>query len=148
VARWWGEEIVATAKRHATTFQVNGAEWLELDARARDAGLTIPAYVRTACGLPPWITRGAEMAGRASSGLRPEAALERRSITIVVTEQEREQLRDEAGTLTLAQHVRTRCGFAVRHTSLPGTDEREDEADDAWERLKRLGLEPKDYFEE
>ncbi len=48
----------------------------------------------------------------------------------------------------LAQFVRTRCGFQVRNSSLPGTDEREDEADDAWERLKGLGLEPQDYFKE
>jgi hypothetical protein len=39
-----------------------------------------------------------------------------------------------------------RCGRQTRNTSLPGTDERENEADDAWERLKRLGLEPQDYF--
>ncbi len=38
------------------------------------------------------------------------------------------------------------CGFLVRNTSLPGSDERYREEDDAWERLKRLGLNPQDYF--
>lgn len=50
-------------------------------------------------------------------------------------------------TPQLAQCMRTRCGFKPRNSSLPGTDEREDEAGDAWERLKRLGLDPEDYFD-
>ena len=32
-------------------------------------------------------------------------------------------------------------------SSLPGTDQRYREEDDAWERLKRLGLNPKEYFD-
>jgi hypothetical protein len=79
---------------------------------------------------------------------RPTRALERRSITLALTDPEREQLLGEArqaGT-TLPQHIRTRCGFKIRNTSLPGTDEREDEADDAWQILKGFGLNPQDYF--
>ena len=71
-------------------------------------------------------------------------------MTIRVTEPERERLAGEAsqaGTL-LTQYIRNRCGFQVRTTSLPGTDERENEADDAWERLKRLGFDPRQYFSE
>jgi hypothetical protein len=143
------EEVdVVTPKRSAVTIQVNGAEWLDLDARAREASLTIPAYVRTACGWAAWLTRGTEMAGRTSSARRPTLALERRSITIAVTEEEHEQLAGDArqARTTPAQHIRTRCGLLVRETSLPGTDERGDEEDDAWERLKRLGLTPEEYF--
>lgn len=71
---------MATQKRRAVTIQVNGAEWLDLNARARDASVTVPAYVRSTCGLAAWLTRGAEMAGRASSARRPTLALERRSV--------------------------------------------------------------------
>jgi len=139
---------VATQDRRAVTIQVNGAEWLDVDARAREAGRTIPAYVRTQCGLDAWLTRGSEMAGRTSSARRPILALERRSVTVALTGQEHEQLAGEArqAGARLAQHIRTRCGLTVRDSSLPGTDEREDEEDDAWERLKRLGLNPQEYF--
>jgi len=143
------EEVdVATQKTRAVTIQVNGAEWLDVDARARAVELTIPAYVRTACGLAAWLTRGAEMAGRTSSARRPTLALERRSITIPLTDQEHEQLAGEArqAGIRLGQYIRTRCGLMVRETSLPGTDERGNEEDDAWERLKRLGLNPEEYF--
>jgi hypothetical protein len=90
------EADVATPKRRAVTILVNGAEWLDLDARAREASLTIPAYVRTACGWAAWLTRGTEMAGRTSSARRPNLALERRSITIAVTGEEHEQLAGDA----------------------------------------------------
>ncbi len=147
VARSEEEEYVAT---RALTIQLNGAEWLELLSRAGAASCTIPAYVRTLCGLPAWLRRGEEMAGRTSSARRPTSALERRSVTVVLTDQEYERVAGEASQAgqRLAQFVRTRCGFQVRNSSLPGTDEREDEADDAWERLKGLGLEPQDYFKE
>ena len=89
------------------------------------------------------------MAGRASSARRPTLALERRCITLALTDHEHEHLAGEARQTgaTLAQYIRTRGGLLVRETSLPGTDERGDEEDDAWERLKRLGLNPQDYFE-
>jgi hypothetical protein len=128
---------------------VNGAEWLELDARAAEANLTVPAYVRTLCGFQPWIERGREMAERGRFiGRRPRLALERRSVTIPLTDLERERLLAEAqvGGSRLAQYIRSKCGFQSRNTSLPGTDERGAEEDDAWERLKRLGLKPEEYF--
>jgi hypothetical protein len=50
--------------------------------------------------------------------------------------------------LSLPQYIRTRCGWQVRQTSLPNTAERDSEEDDAWERLRRLGLEPEKYFED
>jgi hypothetical protein len=71
---------------------------------------------------------------------RPTRALERRSITLALADPEREQLIGEArqaGT-TLPQYIRTRCSLKIRNTSLPGTDE----ADDAWQILKGLGLNP------
>jgi hypothetical protein len=34
----------------------------------------------------------------------------------------------------------------LRQTSLPNTEGRYREEDDAWSRLQGLGLEPKDYF--
>ena len=40
----------------------------------------------------------------------------------------------------------TRLGLSVRWTSNPNTEERDREEDDAWERLRRLGLDPKKYF--
>ncbi len=75
-------------------------------------------------------------------------ARERRSVAIRVTESEREQLAGESSNvgMLLTQYIRKRCDLQVRTTSLPGTDERENEADDAWERLQRLELKPRDYF--
>ncbi len=136
-------------KRRAITISVNGAEYLELDARAREASLSIPAYVRIRCGFQAWIARGREMEGRAQSASRQTVtALERVSVTIMVTDPERAEL-DAGATaagLSIPQYVRTRCDFEVRWTSLPRTDEREREEDEAWDRLQRLGVDPQDYF--
>lgn len=130
----------------------NGAEVLRLAARASEAHVSIPAYVRTCCGLPGWISRGAER----SNGLPPtpevRRALERHSITITVTEEEYAALRDQASLpngpgITLAQYVRTRCGFRVRYVSNPNTLDRDAEEDEAWEILDQLGLKADDYFE-
>ena len=73
-------------QRKSLTISVNLAEWLELDAAAKQAGLSVPQYVRT------------------------------------------------------------RLGLSVRQTSNPRTEERDREEDDAWERLQRLGLDPKAFF--
>ena len=115
-----------------------------------DEGTDNPVERRRVAGTPVAGWRGEEMGGRTSSARRPTSALERRSVTVVLTDQKCERVASEASQAgqRLAQFVRTRCGFQVRNSSLPGTDEREDEADDAWERLKRLGLDPKDYFPE
>jgi hypothetical protein len=136
-------------RRKAITISINGAEHLALDARSRAASLTVPAYVRTQCGLDAWISRGREMEGRAQPASRPVAmALDRMAVTIMVTDAELAELdagATAAGT-SIPQYVRTRCGFKVRNTSLPNTDERGDEEDDAWEVLKGLGLNPEEYF--
>jgi hypothetical protein len=138
-------------KRRAITISVNGAEYLELDARSRGAGITIPAYVRTRCGFQPWIARGREMEHRAQpAGRVAVTALMRMSVTIMVTDTERAELDAEATVagLSIPQYVRTRCGLEVRWTSLPGTDDRAREEDDAWQRLQRLGLNPPNYFKD
>ncbi len=138
-------------KRKAITISVNGAEYLELEAGARQAGLTIPAHMRTQCGLEPWSARGRELQGRAQPATRtPVMALDRLSVTITATADEYAQLdaQARAAGLSIPQYIRTRCGFPVRWTSLPNTEEREREEDDAWERLKRLGLDPRAYFPE
>jgi hypothetical protein len=131
------------------TILLNGAEYLELDAKSSEAGLSLPAYVRTCCGLPPWIARGREMASKPRQPVRrPSQALERLSVTVILTGDEYNGMllrSREAGT-TLPQYVRTRCGFQIRNTSLPNTPERMQEEDDAWDRLRRLGLEPQGFF--
>ncbi len=139
------------AETIAMTIQLNGAEYLDLLKQAGDVNLTLPAFALVQCGLQTWRLEAARDRPLPLPRGRPvRLALERRSVTIRLTERDHQQLAQEAlaaGT-TPAQIVRTRCGLQIRYTSLPGTDEREDEADDAWERLKRLGLEPRDYFED
>jgi hypothetical protein len=133
----------------AITIQLNGAEYLDLLKQAGDVNLSLPAFVLVRCGIQTWREDAAHGRRVPHPRGRPvQAALERRSITIRVTDAEREQLAGEAGQTgaLLTQYIRTRCGLQIRTTSLPGTDERENEADDAWERVNRLGLSPADYF--
>ena len=76
-------------------------------------------------------------------------ALDKLAVTIMVTEVNHVAwLHAEAGSvgLSLAQCVRTCCGWLVRRTSLPNTEGRYREEGDAWARLKRQGLEPKNFF--
>ena len=131
------------------SIQFNGAEYLELLACASKAGMSVPAYVLTQCGIETWRQDAArERAAPAPRGFPVRSALERRSVMLRVTEPARAELLSQAfaaGT-TLAQYIRTRCGLHVRNTSLPGTAERDVEEDDAWERLKGLGLDPRVYF--
>ena len=155
-------EDSGVAQRKAITSAINGAEFLELAFGTKEGNLTVPARVRTLCGLEPWSLRGREMQDRSHAlADRRVMALDRISVTIMVTEAEWDKLRDEAregeGTtlygetvhgLSLPQYVRTRCGFKVRWTSRPNTGDRDREVDDAWERLERLGLKPQDYFPE
>ena len=136
-------------KTTAITIQFNGAEYLELDDACAKAGArSLPQYVRFRCGL------AAAMVANARRPAEPRRspvrlALERRSVTISVEEDERVELDGgaTAAATTIPQYIRTRCGFLKRNTSLPGTDERGNEEDDAWERLKKLGLDPRGYFE-
>ncbi len=142
-------KCVRPAGRKSVTIPLNGAEYLELDAKSSEAGLSLPAYVRTCCGLSAWIARGREMESRPRQpARRPSQALERLSVTIILTGDEYDGmlLRSRDTGTTLPQYVRTRCGFEVRNTSLPNTPERVQEEDDAWDRLRRLGLEPQGFF--
>ncbi len=139
------------AKLVAITIQLNGAEYLDLLKQAEDVNVSLPAFVLVRCGIQTWRLEAARGRPAAYPRGRPvRLALERRSVTIRVTEPEHEQLAGEASKagMLLTQYIRKGCGLQVRTTSLPGTDERENEADDAWERLKRLGLKPEDYFED
>jgi hypothetical protein len=142
-------KFVRSAGRKSVTIPLNGAEYLDLDAKSSETGLSLPAYVRACCGLPPWIARGREMASRPRpAARRPSQALERLSVTVILTGDEYNGMllrSREAGT-TIPQYVRTRCGFQIRNTSLPNTPERLQEEDDAWDRLRRLGLEPQGFF--
>jgi len=141
--------FVNASDRKAVSIPLNGAEYLELDAKSSAAGLSLPAYVRTCCGLAAWIARSNEMASKPRQpSRRPSRALDRMAVTLVLSGEEFAELRSrsrEIGT-TLPQYIRTRCGFEARNTSLPNTPEREREEDEAWARLQRLGLEPQAYF--
>ena len=141
-------------KKTAITIALNGAEYLELSAAAMAAGLSVPAYVRTRCGFPAWLARAVEMGSRQPASGRPvRLALERRTVTIHLTPEEHADLdaRDSIPNgpgLPLPQFIRTLLGLEVRFSSMPESDERVREVDDAWDRLMRLGLDPKDYFED
>jgi hypothetical protein len=133
----------------AVSIQLNGAEYMDLLKQASDVNMSLPAFVLVRCGVEMWREDAARSRPAPPPRGRPvRLALERRSVTVRLTDQAREQLLAEAsqaGT-TLQQYMRTRCGLQTRNSSLPGTDERENEADDAWERLKRLGMNPQDYL--
>jgi hypothetical protein len=140
---------VKASDRKAISIPLNGAEYLELETKASAKELSLPAFVRSCCGLPPWIARGREMASRPrQAARRPSQALERLTVTVILTGDEYDGmlLRSRDAGTTVPQYVRTRCGFEVRNTSLPNTPEREQEEDDAWDRLRRLGLEPQGFF--
>ncbi len=77
-------------------------------------------------------------------------AMDRIGVGLTVTSDEYDELHRQtsAAGLSVPQYIRTRCEFPVRWSSLPGTQEREQEEDEAWQRLKRLGLKPQEYFPE
>jgi hypothetical protein len=79
----------APVRRSPITISINGAEYLELAKRSKDVRLTMPAYVRTRCGLPAWSLRGREMAGRTSAIKKNAMALDRLAVTMMVTDAER-----------------------------------------------------------
>jgi hypothetical protein len=80
------------------------------------------------------------MASRSSAIKKNVMALDRRAVTIVVTDAARAELDAGASAVCLSfpQYIRTRCGWQVRQTSLPNTYERDSEEDDAWERFRQL----------
>jgi hypothetical protein len=133
---------VGAIRQSPITISINGAEYLELAKKSEDEGMTLHAYVRWRCGLPSWNSRGREMAGRTSAVKTNIMALDRLAVTIMVTDAERLQLDAGASAVGLffPQYIRTCCGWQVRQTSLPNTPERDSEEDDAWERLRQLGL--------
>ena len=47
---------------------------------------------------------------------------------------------------TVQNYIRTRLGLPERLTARPDAEERERQEDEAWDRLVRLGLDPKKYF--
>ncbi len=133
----------------AVGIQLNGAEYMDLLKQAGDVNLSLPAFVLVRCGVETWREEAARTRPAPPMRSRPvRLALERRSVTVPLTGEAHDQLVAEArqAGLRLAQYMRVRCGLLARETSLPGTDERGDEEDDAWERLKRLGLDPQEYF--
>ena len=46
----------------------------------------------------------------------------------------------------MLQFIRTLLGLPVRFTSMPGSDQRVKEEDQAWDLTKAVGLDPEDYF--
>ena len=131
----------------AITTTFNGAEYLELEAGCdRDGARSLPQYVRFRCGLAAAMV---SKRGNATVRRSPvQFALERRTVTITVDKADRAEL-DAASTaagISLPQYIRTKCGCEVRNTSLPNTEERDHEEEDAWDRLRRLGVDPQAYF--
>ena len=75
-------------------------------------------------------------------------ALDKRQVRFTVNYAEYlelEHLAQEANS-TLQNYIRRRLGLPERLTARPDADERERQEDEAWERLVRLGLDPKKYF--
>lgn len=137
----------AASTRIAVTVAVNGAEELGLAKAASDLGVTIQSFVLTRCGVQAW-RLGAP--ARATHRRPVRMALARRSITVYLSPEDHATLKAhgrQAG-LSLPQYMRTRCGYPVRHVSMPGTEDRDREIDEAWEILRRLGLNADDYFED
>jgi hypothetical protein len=92
------------------TISINGAEYLELATRSATEAFTMPAYVRSRCGLPAWNARSREMTGRTSAIKKNVMALDRLAVTIMVTDVERAEL--DAGASAV--------GLSFPNTSGPG----------------------------
>ncbi len=134
----------------AVTIPVNGAEFMWLErACVKEGARSLPQYLRLRCGFPATlITQAPELGGRLV-----RSALERRTITVRLSPEEHAALNERARLprgpgLSLPQFIRTLLGLEVRHTSMPGSDQRVREEDAAWELLQSLGLNPRDYFED
>jgi hypothetical protein len=132
----------------AITIPLNGAEFLELEAGSAAASArSLPQYMKLRCGLAAIVV--ANRAGAGGPSANPvRQALERRTVTIKITDADFATLdaASIAAGLSIPQYVRTRCGLEVRWASQPKTSSRDHEEDDAWDRLKRLGLDPEQYF--
>jgi hypothetical protein len=146
---WQNRDVSRDA---AITIAVNGAEYMDLCAAASAAGLSLPAYVMTRCGFETWRLDAARDHPAPPPRGRPvRLALERRTVTIHLTAEQyaaldaRDSIPNGPG-LPIPQFIRTLLGFEVRFSSMPESDERVREIDDAWDRLQRLGLKPEEYF--
>ncbi len=75
-------------------------------------------------------------------------ALARRTISIQVREDEFLQLRKEsrAAGMSIANYLRTGRGLPENSAGKPTIEQLERESDEAWNRLKDLGLNPEKYF--
>ena len=139
--------VNTSVPRIPVTIAINGAEELGLAKAASDLGVTLQSLVLTRCGVQTWRLG----APARSTHRRPvRMALDRRSITVYLSPEDHATLKAngrQAG-LSLPQYMRTRCGYPVRHVSMPGTEDRDREIDEAWEILRRLGLNADDYFED
>jgi len=139
------------ARERQISVSVNGAELLRIEReRASTGARSRGQYVRYRCGLPAALLANASLA---PEDLGVRRALERRTISFGVSDQEYASLRDQASLpagpgLTISQYVRTRLGLPVRHASNLGTSDRDREEDEAWDILRGLGLQADDYFEE
>ena len=136
-----------SGQRIPVTFAVNGAEELGLAKDASGLGVTIQSFVLSRCGVQTW-RLGAP--ARASHRRPVRLALERRTITVYLAPEDHTALKDlsrQAG-LSLPQYIRTRCGLPVRWVSMPGTEDRDREEDEAYVILRGLGLNADDYFED
>lgn len=77
-------------------------------------------------------------------------ALDKWRLTITFNHAERLDLeaRARAAGQSVHNYVRQHLGYPPRYPGARGTDQAEREADEAWDILKRLGLDPRDYFPE
>jgi hypothetical protein len=133
----------------AITIPLNGAEEMELAKWSAEKGVSLPVYVLITAGYDRWRLEAARGRPERSPRRRPvRHGLERRSVTVVVNRAVFEDLwwRSAPTGLTLPQFIRTLLGFEVRRYSNPNTFERDHEFEDAWDRLLRLGFDPKIYM--
>jgi len=133
------------------TIAVNGAELLRLESDRVTAGArSLAQYVRYRCGLPAAVLANGHVAAQ---DLGVDRAIERHTVSFQLTGPEYAALNDQASLpngpgLSIPQYVRTRCGLPVRYASMPHTEGRDREEDEAWEILDRLGLNADDYFKD
>ena len=75
-------------------------------------------------------------------------ALDKWRLTITFNHAERLDLeaRARAAGQSVHNYVRQQLGYPPRYTGVQAAEQTEREADEAWEILKRLGLDPNGYF--
>lgn len=129
--------LYRSPQKRVIVIQVNGAEYAELAAEACSRHITVPAVVRARCGLDLW-------AARPRKHCRPVHLPQdwrlRTSVTICLSPAEYDAIQAAARAqgLSAPQYIRRLCGFMVRWTSAPGSEERRAEEIDALRRMERL----------